>query len=105
MTTTLLYLLIALNIIALALLVILLLRTSKATITGLYSRLDNIEKNLERAERTFREDMARNREELGRSLKDLSESLLNRVTENAAAQKGQLEIFSQQLATIVTKQF
>ncbi|MEI7638399.1 MAG: DNA recombination protein RmuC [Syntrophus sp. (in: bacteria)] len=103
MPTTLLYLLIALNIIALALLVILLLRTSKATITGLYSRLDNIEKNLERAERTFREDMARNREELGRSLKDLSESLLNRVTENAAAQKGQLEIFSQQLATLTSQ--
>ncbi|MFA6413129.1 MAG: DNA recombination protein RmuC [Syntrophales bacterium] len=103
MTTTLLYLLIALNITVLALLVIILLRTSKATVTDLHSRLDNIEKNLERAERAFREDMARNREEMGRSLKDFSESLLNRVAENATAQKGQLEIFSQQLATLTSQ--
>ncbi|MCK9195598.1 MAG: DNA recombination protein RmuC [Syntrophales bacterium] len=103
MTTTLLYLLIALNITVLALLVIILLRTSKATVTDLNGRLGNIEKNMERAERTFREDMARNREEMGRSLKDLNESLLNRVTENAAAQKGQLEIFSQQLTTLTSQ--
>ncbi len=103
MTTTLLYLLIALNITVLALLVIILLRTSKATVTDLNGRLGNIEKNLERAERAFREDMARNREEIGRSLKDFNESLLNRVTENATAQKGQLEIFSQQLTTLTSQ--
>jgi len=104
MTTTLLYLLIALNITVLVLLVILLLRTSRSpTANDLYNRLDNIEKNLERAERAFREDMARNREEMGRSLKDMNESLLNRVAENAAAQKGQLEIFSQQLTTLTSQ--
>ena len=100
MTTILPYLLIALNVAAMALLVILLRRTSQAPLTDLYSRLDNIEKNLERSERAFREEMARNREEMGRSLKDFNESLLNRVTENGTAQKGQLEIFSQQLTTL-----
>lgn len=103
MTTTLLYLLIVLNITALVLLVIFLFRTSRSPITDLYSRLDNIEKNLERTERAFREEMAKNREEMGRSLKDFNESLLNRVTENAAAQKGQLEIFSQQLTTLTSQ--
>ena len=103
MTTTLLYLLIAMNITILALLVIILLKTSKANVTDLNGRLGNIEKNLERAERAFREDMARNREEVGRSLRDFNESLLNRVTENATAQKGQLEIFSQQLTTLTSQ--
>lgn len=100
MTTTLLYLLIALNITALALLIIFLLRTSRSPLTDLYSRLDGIEKSGERTERAFREEMAKNREEMGRNLKDFSESLLSRVAENGAAQKGQLEIFSQQLATL-----
>lgn len=100
MTTTLLYLLIALNISALALLIIFLFRTSRSPLTDLYSRLDGIEKSGERTERAFREEMAKNREEMGRNLKDFSESLLSRVAENGAAQKGQLEIFSQQLATL-----
>jgi len=100
MTTTLPYLLITLNVAAMALLVILLRRTSKSPLTDLYSRLDNIEKNLERSERAIREEIARNREEMSRSLKDFNESLLNRVAENGAAQKGQLEIFSQQLTTL-----
>jgi len=100
MTATFLYLLTILNVAALGLLVILLLRTPRSPITDIYTRMDNIEKNLERSERAFREDMARNREEIGRNLKDFNESLLNRVTENGVAQKGQLEIFSQQLTTL-----
>jgi DNA recombination protein RmuC len=47
-------------------------------------RLDILEKNLDRMERFFREDMATNREETGRSLRDFNESLLNRVAESTA---------------------
>jgi DNA recombination protein RmuC len=47
-------------------------------------RLDLLEKNLDRMERFFREDMATNREETGRSLRDFNESLLNRVAESTA---------------------
>jgi DNA recombination protein RmuC len=47
-------------------------------------RLNLLEKNLDRMERFFREDMATNREETGRSLRDFNESLLNRVAESTA---------------------
>ncbi len=103
MTAIPLYLLIAVNISVLALLVVILFRTSQSPLTDQYARLDNIEKNLERTERALREEMAKNREEMGRGLKDFNESLLNRVTENGAAQKGQWEIFSQQLTTLTSQ--
>jgi DNA recombination protein RmuC len=103
MTAIPLYLLIAVNISVLVLLVVILFRTSQSPLTDQDARLDSLEKNLERTERALREEMAKNREEMGRSLKDFNESLLNRITENGTAQKGQWEIFSQQLTTLTTQ--
>ena len=76
MTITLLYLLIFLAMVSIFLLAVVIIRTK--------GRLDILEKNLDRMERFFREDMATNREETGRSLRDFNESLLNRVAESTA---------------------
>jgi DNA recombination protein RmuC len=76
MTITLLYLLIFLAIVSIFLLAVVMIHTK--------GRLDLLEKNLDRMERFFREDMATNREETGRSLRDFNESLLNRVAESTA---------------------
>jgi DNA recombination protein RmuC len=76
MTITLLYLLIFLAMVSIFLLAVVMIHTK--------GRLDLLEKNLDRMERFFREDMATNREETGRSLRDFNESLLNRVAESMA---------------------
>ena len=76
MTITLLYLLIFLATVSIVLLAVVMIHTK--------GRLDILEKNLDRMERFFREDMATNREETGRSLRDFNESLLNRVAESTA---------------------
>jgi DNA recombination protein RmuC len=76
MTITLLYLLIFLVMVSIFLLAVVMIHTK--------GRLDLLEKNLDRMERFFREDMATNREETGRSLRDFNESLLNRVAESTA---------------------
>ncbi len=76
MTITLLYLLIFLAMVSIFLLAVAMIHTK--------GRLDLLEKNLDRMERFFREDMATNREETGRSLRDFNESLLNRVAESTA---------------------
>lgn len=76
MIITLLYLLIFLATVSIVLLAVVMIHTK--------GRLDLLEKNLDRMERFFREDMATNREETGRSLRDFNESLLNRVAESTA---------------------
>ena len=76
MTITLLYLLIFLAMVSIFLLAVVMIHTK--------GRLDLLEKNLDRMERFFREDMATNGEETGRSLRDFNESLLNRVAESTA---------------------
>ena len=76
MTITLLYLLIFLAMVSIFLLAVVMIHTK--------GRLDLLEKNLDRMERFFREDMVTNREETGRSLRDFNESLLNRVAESTA---------------------
>jgi DNA recombination protein RmuC len=76
MTIILLYLLIFLAMVSIFLLAVVMIHTK--------GRLDLLEKNLDRMERFFREDMATNREETGRSLRDFNESLLNRVAESTA---------------------
>jgi len=82
--TTLIYLLIFLAIISLSFLVMIVFRMANPPIHDVDSRLDLLDKNLERIERQFREDMAVNREEMGRSIRDFNESLLNRMAENSA---------------------
>ncbi|HWI41095.1 MAG TPA: DNA recombination protein RmuC [Verrucomicrobiae bacterium] len=71
-------------------------------------RLEGLQRDLERLERSLRDELAkgrqeaalaaqRNREETARNLTDLSNLLMKRVMEVAALQKAQLEIFSGEL--------
>jgi DNA recombination protein RmuC len=83
------------------------------TPAGLESRIDSLERQLERQERVLREELARNREEAQLSARQgreensiavsaFGDSLLKRMSEIAGLQKGQLEIFAGQLKYLTT---
>jgi DNA recombination protein RmuC len=75
------------------------------------ARMESIERAIERSERSLREELARLREELaqqglkareehGAALRGFGDSLLRRMTEIAALQKGQLDTFAEQLKSL-----
>lgn len=95
-------------IVALILLLIILRKISKTDASALDDRLDAIEKAQERTERVAREEITRTREELGNAareqrqelmgtFKTFGDSVVQRMTEVADVQKGQLQTFSDQL--------
>jgi DNA recombination protein RmuC len=105
MTDLLLFVALALLIIAVIALLILLRKSFKADSPLLASRLDTFEKAQERTERTVREEVAQNRDELSKAAKEqrqeLSEafktfgdSVIQRMTDVAIMQKGQFEAMS-----------
>jgi DNA recombination protein RmuC len=106
------YLILLLSFLSLVLLVVLLYRASRpADSSGLESRIDSLERMLERQERLFREELARSREEAllsarqGReenaiSVAAFGDSLLKRMSELAGLQKDQLDIFAGQLKNL-----
>jgi DNA recombination protein RmuC len=106
------YLIIILLLCSIALLALLLYRLSRlAASSGLESRIDSLERLLERQERMLREELARNRDEAqlsarqGReenasSVSAFGDSLLKRMSELAGLQKDQLDIFAGQLKNL-----
>jgi DNA recombination protein RmuC len=71
-------------------------------------RLEALDRSIERSERLFREELSRlrdefshqlreGREEQSASLRGFGDSLMRRMTEIASLQKGQLDIFAEQL--------
>jgi len=107
MTQTLLILLLLLTFTCLVLLLMLLKRTGGETTT----RLDLLDRSLERSERVMRDEVARLREEMGQNsregreeqgnaLRAFGESLLKRMTDIAGFQKNQLDTFAEQLKTL-----
>ena len=89
-------LLLAASTLLLALMCYLRLRRPAASQAG----FEQLEKGLERLERTFQSELARNREELSGSLRLFGDAVQQRMMDTAALQKGQLEGFSQQLASL-----
>ena len=100
----------ALIVLLIILVVILLIRVMALSRqkSPLEPRFDHLERLLERTERTLREELARGREEAlsagrqGReeglaAMQTLGDGLLKRMSELAALQKGQLELFADQL--------
>jgi DNA recombination protein RmuC len=92
----------ALLVIVLALLLALFVKTSKATLPLLDSRLDAFEKAQERTERAVREEVAHSRDELGKAARDqrqelteafkvFGDSFAQRMTDVARVQKTQLD--------------
>ncbi|HJV66508.1 MAG TPA: DNA recombination protein RmuC [Geomonas sp.] len=63
-------------------------------------RFDQLEKGLERLERMFQAELARNREELSGGLRQFGDHVQRRMVEIASLQKGQLDGFAQQLGTL-----
>ena len=64
------------------------------------ARFDQLEKGLERLERTLQAELGRNREELGGSLRQFGEAVQKRMVDIASLQKGQLEGFTKQLGSL-----
>ncbi|MBU5612191.1 DNA recombination protein RmuC [Geomonas azotofigens] len=64
------------------------------------ARFDQLEKGLERLERTLQDELRRNREELGGNLRNFGEAVQKRMVDIASLQKGQMEGFTQQLANL-----
>ncbi len=66
------------------------------------ARFDQLEKGLERLERTLQAELGRNREELGGNLRQFGEAVQKRMVDIASLQKGQLEGFTQQLGNLTS---
>jgi DNA recombination protein RmuC len=92
------------------LLLLLLKQSSGAAAVAVASRLDAVEKAQERTERAVREEVAQSRDELGKVTREqrrevaeafraFGDSVVQRMTDVAGIQKGQLDAFSGQLAT------
>ena len=64
------------------------------------ARFDQLEKGLERLERTLQDELRRNREELGGNLRNFGEAVQKRMVDIASLQKGQMEGFTQQLGNL-----
>ena len=107
MIESLLYLLLILLLINIALLALLLRKTSGNPMAAADVRFDVFERNQERTERLLLDEIAKNREEskearqeLNDSFRAFNESMLRRLSESASSQKDQLEIFSGQLKAL-----
>jgi DNA recombination protein RmuC len=86
-------------------------RRPENEVSTLLPRFDSLEKNLERTERSVREEIAKNREETGQSgkqqreeiaasLKNFNDSVLKGMSETAGGQRQQLEAFALQLGKL-----
>ena len=93
-----------------ALLLVLIRKSSQASTAVLASRLDAFENELERIERAVREEVGRNREELSKAareqrqelteaFKTFGDSVVQRMMDVASMQKVQLDAFSDQLGS------
>jgi len=108
MNDILLIVVVLLSILSIILVLILTKRKSGDSLTKIEDNFDALEKRQEQTKHTIKDEITRNRQEtansarqargeLSKSLKDSSDSLLQRMTENAGMQKGQLDSFSKQL--------
>lgn len=109
MPEILLYALLALQVAVVVFQIILLKKSSRSDASVLAPRLDAFEKAQERTERTVREEVTlsrdehsktarEQRQELTEAFKSFGDSVTQRMTDVATMQKGQLDIFSGQLA-------
>jgi len=101
----------AASLVAIVLLLLLLKRSGTGNRAAELARIEGIERAVERSERSLREELARLREELAQQSRDnrteqstllrgFGNSLLQRIAEVAALQKGQLDTFAEQLKTL-----
>lgn len=110
MTDILLIVIVVLLVATVATLLMLLKKASQADTSALASRLDAFEKAQERTERAVREEGVQSRDEQGKAAREqrqelteafriFGDSVVQRMMDVASVQKGQLDAFSNQLAT------
>jgi len=108
MTESMALIILGFNIVILILLIALYLKISASKSQELTVHMAALEKNIDKAERNIKDELARNREELSSSAKALreevantlsrlNESMLNRLSENTITQMAQLQAFAKQL--------
>lgn len=66
----------------------------------LEARLEGLEKNMDRTDRTIKEEMLQDREEITDSMKTFNGMIASQMSEISSMQRNQLDIFSQQLANL-----
>lgn len=97
-------------VVVLSLLFILLMKLSKIDVSVIISHLDVLGKGQDRTEQMVRDDISRSRDEQGKmareqrlelaeAFKNLGDSVVQRMQDAASMQKGQLDVFSNQLVS------
>ncbi|MGE5677697.1 MAG: DNA recombination protein RmuC [Pseudomonadota bacterium] len=66
----------------------------------LEARLEGLERNMDRTDRTIKEEMLQDREEITDSMKTFNGMIAAQMSEISSMQRNQLDIFSQQLANL-----
>jgi DNA recombination protein RmuC len=85
---------------AVVLLILLLKRLPNTKFLQIETQIANLEKNQEKTERTFKEEIVQNREEAGNNSRQLREEVVNQMSKIANLQKDQLDTFSKQLVSL-----
>ena len=110
MTNILLFVVLALQLAAVVLLLVILRKACQSDFSLIASRLNAFEKAQERTEHAVREEVARSRDEMGKTAREqrqelaeafkaFGDSVVQRMMDIASMQKGQLNAFSDQLAS------
>ncbi len=100
MSDILLFVVIGMLAINLVILIIIMNTGSAGKLIKLETRFDAMEKNIERMDRTIKEEMLRNREELAGTNRTFNGMISSQMSEISNLQRNQLDIFSKQLANL-----
>ena len=100
MSDILLYVVAGLLVINLVLLIIIMNAGQGSRLIKLETRLEAMDKGLEKLDRTIKDEMLRNREELAGSNKNFNGMISAQMSEISSLQRNQLDIFSKQLTNL-----
>lgn len=87
-------------VINLVILIIIMNAVSAGKLVKLETRLEDMGKNIDKLDRTIKEEMLNNREELARSNRTFNGMISSQISEISGLQRNQLDIFSKQLANL-----
>lgn len=100
MSDMLMYVVIGLLAVNSIILIIILSTGSGGKLAKLEAKLETIDKNIDKLDRTVMEEMLQNREEISDSIKIFNGMIASQMSEISSLQRSQLDIFSQQLANL-----
>ncbi|MGE5631553.1 MAG: DNA recombination protein RmuC [Caulobacteraceae bacterium] len=90
----------ALLVINSVMLIIVMSTGSGSKLVKLETRLESMERNLDKIDRTIKDEMLSNREEMSRSIKNFNSMITSQMSEVSSLQRNQLDIFARQLAAL-----